>query len=415
MDDIKAFMSRAMKSVPKEQRHLMEAKIKKIIVDAFDNQTASVINWTEYPIPKIHTRPLEVPRAPKMNDRPPGPKTVPALQKPKSPGMPPSRLLSKGSVADSTTTPAPKRKLDMDVSEEAASRRRQRFQTKNNALPKIGQDVTPDGAVVGRCLNLEKGYLRLTSAPKPELVRPLGVLEEALDFVVSKFRKTNEYSYIVSQLKSIRQDLKVQQIENHFTVEVYKVNARIALENEDLGELNQCLSQLWDFYTTKPSIVGPGYGEFIAYSVLYSLYTKDHDQLMRIFREVNLSTTLQKDANVMLALKIARMVNSSNQPAFFYLAGQVDKLSQVIVGQLLAAERLKALAYLTKAAGKTDVPLTTAKHILGYHKLGDLKAFIGKFTTAYNSKDIDSSKALGDFNAHLNAMSKLKVDIKGQF
>ena len=47
-------------------------------------------------------------------------------------------------------------------------------------------------AVVGTCLKLEKSYLRLTSAPRPELVRPEPVLEQALTHVQARWRDAEE-------------------------------------------------------------------------------------------------------------------------------------------------------------------------------------------------------------------------------
>ncbi len=103
--------------------------------------------------------------------------------------------------------------------------------------------------MIGTCEKFEKNYLRLTSvyllcflcnrksidsfsfqAPNPSTIRPLSILEQAFPFVLHKYHSNNDWSYISSQLKSIRQDLMVQSIRNDFTVLVYEENARIALE-----------------------------------------------------------------------------------------------------------------------------------------------------------------------------------------
>ena len=69
--------------------------------------------------------------------------------------------------------------------------------------------------IVGTCQVVEKNYLRLTSAPNPNTVRPENILKIALTNLKEKWRnKSIEYINLCSQLKAIRQDLTVQHIQN---------------------------------------------------------------------------------------------------------------------------------------------------------------------------------------------------------
>ena len=87
-----------------------------------------------------------------------------------------------------------------------------------------------EDTVVGTCKNLEKSYLRITSAVDPTTVRPLRVLVQSLEFLIKKWKLEGNYTFICDQLKSVRQDLTVQRIKNEFTVKVYETHARIAIE-----------------------------------------------------------------------------------------------------------------------------------------------------------------------------------------
>ncbi|KAG9802254.1 hypothetical protein KCU68_g22711, partial [Aureobasidium melanogenum] len=127
-----------------------------------------------------------------------------------------------------------------------------------------------DGPCVGTSQQLEKNYFRLTAPPKPETVRPLHILKQTLDLLIRKWKDEHNYGYICDQFKSLRQDLTVQHIKNDFTVRVYEAHARIALEKGDLGEYNQCQTQLRTLYKMK---LRGSPGEFLAYRILYTIYT----------------------------------------------------------------------------------------------------------------------------------------------
>lgn len=131
------------------------------------------------------------------------------------------------------------------------------------------------------------------------------MLEKTLKELSRRWRQSPDYGWTCDQFKSLRQDLtvrspffspswmsdsvrQVQRIKNKFTVQVYEIHARMALESvrpscffpfmalflsqKDLVEYNQCQAVLRDLYAL--GIEGSHF-EFLAYRILYLCYTRD--------------------------------------------------------------------------------------------------------------------------------------------
>ncbi|ETW10422.1 hypothetical protein, variant 1 [Aphanomyces invadans] len=183
----------------------------------------------------------------------------------------------------------------------------------------------------GTCQKVEKDYLRLTSAPHPSAVRPEPILKKALDLVRHKWKEgTCDYLYVVSQMKSIRQDCTVQHIKNDFTVLVYETHARVALEEGDMNEFNQCQTQLAQLY--EHGIDG-NRAEFLAYRILYSIYVclqakSDNSGNVGMYRALSLvRPTDRQDAVVRHALAVREAVFASDYQTFFKLYHTPPKMS----------------------------------------------------------------------------------------
>ena len=198
-------------------------------------------------------------------------------------------------------------------SSDTLNKRAQRFASsfRNNDTTTTFEEGTNQGPVIiGTCQVLEKDYLRLTSAPKAELVRPQPVLERHFanlqaEYANEQFRR--DYLWFCSQLKAIRQDCTVQHLkvrgknndvqscgsrmsigenfcltdfsffQNLFCVQVYEFHAKVALEQGDLNEFNQCQTQLKYLY---PQLQDgnnlPNRLLFLSYRILYSVYMNLH-------------------------------------------------------------------------------------------------------------------------------------------
>ncbi|KAI9315394.1 SAC3/GANP/Nin1/mts3/eIF-3 p25 family-domain-containing protein [Dichotomocladium elegans] len=261
--------------------------------------------------------------------------------------------------------------------------------------------------IVGTCELLEKNYLRLTAAPDPATVRPLHILKQTLELLKRKWKAEQNYTYICDQFKSMRQDLTVQRIRNEFTVTVYEIHARIALERGDLGEYNQCQTQLKQLY--KMGI--PGHVmEFTAYRILYFLHTRNWSDINQVMAE--LTPKQQEDETVQHALKVRSSLATSNFHQFFKLYLSAPNMGGYLMDQFVERERVQALMILCKAFRPTlSVDFITNE--LAFEDRPQLEKFLEEHNASHITGDSLNTK-LAFANLNESYKKYKKIDIKGQ-
>uniref|UniRef100_M4BCZ0 SAC3/GANP/THP3 conserved domain-containing protein n=1 Tax=Hyaloperonospora arabidopsidis (strain Emoy2) TaxID=559515 RepID=M4BCZ0_HYAAE len=304
-----------------------------------------------------------------------------------------------------------KRKHESSIVEQAddqrKTERKQRFfqtqqELKRWVVPEVDtkklQVLTLDGdldlaamVIKGTSQTIEKEYLRLTSPPHPSTVRPEPVLHRALELVKSKWKKEDhDYVYTCSQLKSIRQDCTVQHIKNEFTVSVYEIHARIALESGDINEFNQCQTQLHELYEK----LVPGEAiEFLAYRILYCVYVslqaKKGDSnagQLGMYNVLGLVTAkLRTHPAISHALAVRQAVAMNDYHRFFKLYVGAPNMAGYLMDVMVPAIRLSALRAMCKAYR----PTVSMQHIRNELKLTGKagKAFIRQSGLAFVKGD----------------------------
>ncbi|KAI7784520.1 sac3 ganp domain protein [Diaporthe eres] len=298
---------------------------------------------------------------------------------------------------------------------EKRQKRAERFGAPQPSPQRSPTPEPPAGPVIGTCQKLEKNYLRLTAPPKPEVVRPESVLRQTLDLLKKKWKKERKYSYICDQFKSLRQDLTVQRIKNDFTVEVYEIHARIALEMADLGEYNQCQTQLMALY--KLGLKGHP-DEFKAYRILYFIHTANRSDLNDALAD--LTTAEKSEPAIKHALDVRSALALGNYHRFFqlYIDPSHIKMGAYLMDMFVGRERLAALCNMCRAY-KTDVPLRFITEELGFDADGDTYKFLVDYDAQGLLEERDSVVyfQMGKAKSHFEAARTQafgRVDIKGQ-
>ncbi|OLN98003.1 THP3-like protein [Colletotrichum chlorophyti] len=270
-----------------------------------------------------------------------------------------------------------------------------------------------DGPVVGTSETLEKRYLRLTAPPIPSMVRPERVLHKTMDLLKKKWKNEGNYSYICDQLKSMRQDLTVQRIKNDFTVSVYELHARIALEKGDLGEYNQCQTQLRTLYAK--GLKGNPI-EFKAYRILYFIHTANRTGLNDALAD--LTAAEKEERPIKHALEVRSALALGNYHKFFQLYLDTPNMGAYLMDMFVVRERLAALCNICKAY-KPDVKLRFITEELGFESDVDAAQFIVDYNGQHLLEERQESIALltgkaGALFESARTEAFRKVDIKGQ-
>jgi hypothetical protein len=332
--------------------------------------------------------------------------------------------------------PSPTQYIDSDDDFKSKQRKRQRaarFEAEKPLIIAGSRRQESSSTIVGRCGDLEKNYLRLTTEPDPDKVRPQQILEKSMALVLSKYQETSNYSYVINQFKSIRQDLTVQHIKNDFTIHVYETNARVSLENNDLGEFNQCQSQLKLLYYQKRKENKPlqFYGaevEFLIYRFIYMMMTSNCGEIyklkMMFLKEYSKYHKTKKEKRLFEFIDDLFQLNQDillgNYHSFFKIVGEekydVPLAYQLVNNYIANKNRVKALCTIAKS-----YRTITSQYIIDELQFKNVTNLV-KFLKEYGLSDflvddlqgfdcLSSRHVLGDI---IQRPDFKKVDIKGQ-
>ncbi|KAH8690884.1 SAC3/GANP domain protein [Talaromyces proteolyticus] len=431
--------------IPGIERPDIEKKLKQVITDAAESNSLESINWDSLPLPQVMiqnernmvlTNPMvstpwgvaanvaamksglaqeERSRKRKSNE----------FQQDEAGDSPPWRKTNNRNQLDGRITYPPtdkRQRIDFNSPSSSKSKaslelRKKRFGDRAGYQGSPRSESPPpsamQGPIIGRCQELEKRYFRLTSAPNPDVVRPLPVLTKTLDLLKKKWRKENNYGYICDQFKSLRQDLTVQRIRNEFTVNVYEIHARIALEKGDLGEYNQCQTQLRALYAQK---LGGHPMEFMAYRILYFIYTRNQTAINDALAD--LTPADKSDHAVKHALDVRSALALGNYHRFFQLYLDTPNMGAYLMDMFVDRERLSALACICKTY-KPDVKIRFITEELGFESDEQSARFVLEHASGELLEERDGHVRLltgkaGRIFEDARAQAYRLVDIKGQ-
>ncbi|KAJ7281894.1 SAC3/GANP/Nin1/mts3/eIF-3 p25 family-domain-containing protein [Mycena rebaudengoi] len=394
---LKDWVAKCLGQMTDTNRTDAQAELRQVIADAFAAHTLWTTDWGGVQLKALLPQPI-----PNFN-------TNPSLKRKNHDNMPASKK-SKKALKNGAPAPA------LDPNDHAAlNRRAERFQrehelerqksraggqtslkanyqnshlfgsnSNSRSASPFGMDVDADPnvidwdrhTIVGTSQEIFKDYLRLTTEAKPEQIRPYHILQQTLLELKKLFREQRPYHWICSQFKSLRQDLTVQRIKNEFTVQVYEIHGRIALECNDMVEYNQCQATLKTLY----DLGIPGrVEEFTAYRILMLLHGRNRSEL-NIY--VGQLTPKQKaDPAVRHALSVQRALSMGNYHALFALHSACPNMGAYIMDHFVPRERVKALMVITKAY--KSIPLSFIHQELAFDTLEQAREFLVEHSAAY--------------------------------
>lgn len=371
---------------PSVTRAEVEDKLKETIGTAKENGSLYSISWDAIPLPQALVKAgrdaLSKRSASSMSPVPHAPSNTKRKSSELAAGdasSQPSPWHSTNShfLDDRVSYPSPEKRLATGNALAKSSKlqkeakRKRRFENEYKSAYRSPSPTPPSsGPIVGTCQVLENKYLRLTAPPVPSNVRPERILRQTLDLLKKKWRKEGNYSYICDQFKSMRQDLTVQRIKNDFTVSVYEIHARIALEKGDVGEYNQCQTQLRSLY---------GLGlrgnpvEFNAYRILYFIHTANRMGLNDTLAD--LTPAEKEERPIKHALDVRSALALGDYHKFFQLYLDTPNMGAYLLDMFVTRERLAALCNICRGY-KPDVKLHFITEELAFESDADAAQFV---------------------------------------
>jgi hypothetical protein len=267
--------------------------------------------------------------------------------------------------------------------------------------------------LVGTSTALEKQYMRLTTFPKAEDVRPLHVLKKSLAHIKSQFIQDEDFEWANEQLKSVRQDITVQHLRCPFVLEVYEIHARILLEHGDLDEFNQCQTMIRNLTTpiydsddsskeefTSNDInaiplqqTDEAADEFQAYRLLYDLVQHSWSDLALTLSKYNEDrngkTTFKKTetrlsvpvavrgSSFRHAMKVVKAVMHNDYQTFFRLYESAPHMSAYLMDFLVRRVRNAAYERMI-AAYRPTISVEHFREALVFQDLEETRSFLKK-------------------------------------
>mmetsp|Transcript_10302 Transcript_10302/g.15489 ORF Transcript_10302/g.15489 Transcript_10302/m.15489 type:complete len:509 (-) Transcript_10302:757-2283(-) len=313
---LRKYVERAFESCKtQEERIGTETYLKQKIQDTMHAETVWSYDWENEPLP--------------LEGQHFGPKSGEKRKRNQA-------LKKKGKREETSEKPKKKKEylhhysVETEEERKKISERENRFRSCTRK-PSFMGSLESNTIIKGTCTNLEKKYLRLTTAADPSLIRPERILKESVEMIKRKWKAREvDYQYVCEQFKSIRQDLTVQHIKNPFTVKVYEMHARLAIENGDIGEYNQCQTQLTPLYA---SGIQGNRAEFTAYAILYFSLKNNYEALGSFLKKI--PDDLRRDTSVKYALETHRAYTTRNFYRFFKLLKTTPHLNSYIINMFI--------------------------------------------------------------------------------
>ncbi|KAJ1605932.1 putative SAC3/GANP/Rpn12p [Cryptosporidium canis] len=265
--------------------------------------------------------------------------------------------------------------------------------------------------IVGLSTDLEKQYLRLTSCPDPNLVRPESVLKKSLDFVYGNYlnysssqassssqkQKKYDWKYLEEQFRSIRQDLTVQGIKNLFTIQVYELNARVALENHDLGQFNQCQTRLKELYSLGlVEFEHSNREEFLCYYIIYVALQNMNTDLIRVLDEAH---PYRNYGGISFAMQVCKALMEGNFCRYFKLCKKAPWNSKFLFEIFRNRQLINALTAMTKAFRFIEISALASS--LGFESNQECHSFLVSQNAVFVNPD--------------SPVNEMKLDCKASF